>query len=102
MMQYPQITIPPRSEHLWRYTPWKRIHPTKVEEMPEADPIKFSQGEEFEMADMKRLPGHLFTQFHQFAGRLSSVTSQSNLTYAVPVTSVLVSCLLNPRVTVPL
>ena len=55
MMQYPQITIPPRSEHLWRYTPWKRVHPTKVEEMPKADPIKFSHGAESEMADSEEI-----------------------------------------------
>ena len=55
MMQYPQITIPPRSEHLWRYTPWKRVHPTKVEEMPKADPIKFSHGEESAMQDSQEI-----------------------------------------------
>ena len=51
MMKYPKIIIPKRSEHLWRYTPWKRIHPTKVAEMPVSDPIKFSQGQDFEMGD---------------------------------------------------
>ncbi|MBT4066396.1 MAG: hypothetical protein HOE76_04180 [Euryarchaeota archaeon] len=51
MMQYPKIAIPPRSEHLWRYTPWKRIHPTKVEEMPSADPILFSSGADSAMSD---------------------------------------------------
>jgi Fe-S cluster assembly protein SufD len=51
MMQYPKIAIPPRSEHLWRYTPWKRIHPTKVEEMPNADHILFSSGEDSAMDD---------------------------------------------------
>ena len=55
MMQYPQITIPPRSEHLWRYTPWKRVHPTKVEEMPKADPIKFSHGVESETQDSSEI-----------------------------------------------
>tara|TARA_X000001036_G_scaffold193956_1_gene182873 strand:+ start:362 stop:1372 length:1011 start_codon:yes stop_codon:yes gene_type:complete len=49
MISYPQISIPPRSEHLWRYTPWKRIHPTKVEEMPDSDEIRFSSGEKSEM-----------------------------------------------------
>ena len=51
MMQYPKIAIPPRSEHLWRYTPWKRIHPTKVEEMPSADVIKFSHGGDSNLDD---------------------------------------------------
>ena len=51
MMQYPQISIPPRSEHLWRYTPWKRIHPTKVQEMPHSEPIKFSVGQDSQMED---------------------------------------------------
>ena len=51
MMQYPQISIPPRSQHLWRYTPWKRIHPTKAAEMPESDPIRFSSGVDSEMND---------------------------------------------------
>ena len=55
MMQYPQISIPPRSQHLWRYTPWKRIHPTKVAEMPEADPIRFSSGVDSEMNDSKEI-----------------------------------------------
>ncbi len=49
MIQYSQIPIPPRSEHLWRYTPWKRIHPTKVEDIPESDLIKFSEGIDYEM-----------------------------------------------------
>ena len=51
MMQYPKIAIPLRSVHLWRYTPWKRIHPTKVEEMPNADPILFSIGNDSVMGD---------------------------------------------------
>ncbi len=49
MIQYHEIAIPPRSEHLWRYTPWHRIHPTKVEEIPTADPIKFSLGDDFKL-----------------------------------------------------
>ena len=55
MMQYPQIAIPPRSEHLWRYTPWKRIHPTNVEEMPNADPVIFSSGEDSVMEDSSEI-----------------------------------------------
>jgi Fe-S cluster assembly protein SufD len=41
-MSYQQMAVPPRSAHLWRYTPWPRIHPTKVEELPEADGISFT------------------------------------------------------------
>ena len=33
-MMYHQIPIPPRSEHLWRYTPWHRIHPSKPDVIP--------------------------------------------------------------------
>ena len=51
MMQYPQISIPHRSQHLWRYTPWKRIHPTKVTEMPYSDSIEFSSGQDSKMDD---------------------------------------------------
>lgn len=37
-MTYLEIPIPNRSEHLWRYTPWKKIHPTKVDAIPEIKP----------------------------------------------------------------
>ena len=40
-MMYHQIPIPPRSEHLWRYTPWHRIHPSKPDVIPSADGIVF-------------------------------------------------------------
>ncbi|MFL2962406.1 MAG: SufD family Fe-S cluster assembly protein [Candidatus Poseidoniaceae archaeon] len=49
MMLYPEIPIPPRSEHLWRYTPWRRIHPTKVADVPQSSVIKFSLGQDSEM-----------------------------------------------------
>ena len=49
MMQYHEIAIPTRSEHLWRYTPWHRIHPSKVEEIPSSDMVKFSSGTDFEL-----------------------------------------------------
>ena len=55
MMKYPEILVPPRSEHLWRYTPWKRIHPTKVTEMPNSDPIKFSHGEDSKISDSSEI-----------------------------------------------
>ena len=41
-MMYHQMPIPPRSEHLWRYTPWPRIHPTKTDDVPSADDVIFS------------------------------------------------------------
>ena len=41
-MSYQQMAVPPRSAHFWRYTPWPRIHPTKVDELPEADGISFT------------------------------------------------------------
>ncbi|MDB2588131.1 hypothetical protein N9X72_01745, partial [Candidatus Poseidoniales archaeon] len=40
-MSYLQMVVPPRSAHLWRYTPWNRIHPTKPDELPDVDPLKF-------------------------------------------------------------
>ena len=41
------MAIPPRSEHLWRYTPWPRIHPTVPTEVPIADAVIFSlEGED--------------------------------------------------------
>ena len=34
--RYRTLGNPGRSEHLWRYTPWKRVHPSgKTEEIPE-------------------------------------------------------------------
>ena len=34
--RYRTLGNPGRSEHLWRYTPWKRVHPSgKIEEIPE-------------------------------------------------------------------
>tara|TARA_B100000767_G_scaffold271283_1_gene296586 strand:+ start:3494 stop:4534 length:1041 start_codon:yes stop_codon:yes gene_type:complete len=41
-MNYQQMDIPPRSEHLWRYTPWPRIHPSSVDEVPNADDVIFT------------------------------------------------------------
>ena len=44
MISYSEIEIPSRVNHLWRYTPWNRVHPTSVEEVPDVDSIKFSEG----------------------------------------------------------
>jgi len=38
-MTYLDMEIPSRSAHLWRYTPWKRIHPSKVESIPNSSPL---------------------------------------------------------------
>lgn len=34
-MSYLELPIPNRSEHLWRYTPWSKVHPTQVDAVPE-------------------------------------------------------------------
>ena len=38
-MTYLDMEIPSRSTHLWRYTPWKRIHPSKVETIPVSESV---------------------------------------------------------------
>ncbi|MDG1550142.1 MAG: SufD family Fe-S cluster assembly protein [Candidatus Poseidoniaceae archaeon] len=38
-MTYLDMEIPSRSSHLWRYTPWKRIHPSKVDTVPSCETI---------------------------------------------------------------
>ena len=36
-MAYSELEVPDRADHLWRYTPWHRIHPSgQVGEVPEA------------------------------------------------------------------
>ena len=37
-MTYLETPIPNRSEHLWRYTPWKKVHPTKIDKLPDIKP----------------------------------------------------------------
>ena len=41
-MKYADMAVPSRALHLWRYTPWARIHPTKVEEVPAASGVRFN------------------------------------------------------------
>ena len=36
-MSYSEMPVPNRSEHLWRYTSWKKIHPTKVDAVPKIE-----------------------------------------------------------------
>ena len=40
-MKYADMAVPSRALHLWRYTPWARIHPSKVDEVPEANAVQF-------------------------------------------------------------
>ena len=41
-MKYADLAVPSRALHLWRYTPWARIHPSSVESVPDATPVRFS------------------------------------------------------------
>ena len=40
-MKYADMAVPSRALHLWRYTPWARIHPSKVGEVPKASDVRF-------------------------------------------------------------
>lgn len=44
-MTYANMAVPSRALHLWRYTPWARIHPTSVEDIPDATPIRWEVSE---------------------------------------------------------
>jgi len=44
-MNYSKMELPSRADHLWRYTPWQRIHPSSVEAVPEAIPFRWSLNE---------------------------------------------------------
>ena len=35
MTSYLDATVPNRSEHLWRYTPWSRVYPGNIDTIPE-------------------------------------------------------------------
>ena len=41
-MKYAEMAVPSRALHLWRYTPWARIHPASVADVPEASLIRFN------------------------------------------------------------
>jgi len=45
MTSYLDASLPTRSEHLWRYTPWSRVHPTKVNELPSVGELVIESGE---------------------------------------------------------
>lgn len=40
-MKYADMAVPSRALHLWRYTPWARIHPSNVGEVPDASEVHF-------------------------------------------------------------
>jgi len=44
-MSYSDIPIPNRSQHLWKYTPWNKIHPTKYKNTMSMDRINTSGGD---------------------------------------------------------
>ena len=39
-MNYLEIPVPNRAQHLWRYTPWSKVHPTKVGSVPKISTAK--------------------------------------------------------------
>ena len=41
-MTYSEMEVPSRSSHLWRYTPWKRIHPTEIDSIPEVENVEIT------------------------------------------------------------
>ncbi len=49
-MKYADMAPPPRSEHLWRYTPWHWMHPSDIEVIPDALPIRFEAQESVDLA----------------------------------------------------
>ena len=55
MTSYLDATVPSRSEHLWRYTPWSRVHPGNVDTVPEVD-AAVVKSEDFEL---RRVPFEL-------------------------------------------
>ena len=74
-MMYHQMPIPPRSEHLWRYTPWPRIHPTKPDDVPSADDVIFSNDgpQVLSFTEQSQNPqGDIARAFLQAAGGSSS------------------------------
>ena len=55
MTSYFDANVPSRSEHLWRYTPWSRVHPGNVKTIPEADTAVF-KSEDFSLRQGTRQP----------------------------------------------
>jgi len=79
MMKYSEIEIPPRSDHLWRYTPWKRIHPTDITKVPSADEIRFSAGEEVSMEGSDEIARSFIHQSSKISRKLSLNDEESIL-----------------------
>lgn len=50
-MTYLDMEIPSRSSHLWRYTPWKRIHPSKIDIIPTTDDITLNHDGNIEVKE---------------------------------------------------
>ena len=50
MTSYLDATVPNRSEHLWRYTPWSRVHPGRVDSVPDVDSAVI-KSEDFELTN---------------------------------------------------
>jgi len=50
MTSYLDATVPSRSEHLWRYTPWSRVHPSSVDTIPNVDAAVI-KSEDFEFTN---------------------------------------------------
>ena len=57
MTSYLDANVPSRSEHLWRYTPWSRVHPGAVDNVPQVDTAAIKT-EDFELGTsvIKPLP----------------------------------------------
>ena len=45
MTSYLDATVPSRSEHLWRYTPWSRVHPGSIDTVPKVDAASITSDE---------------------------------------------------------
>ena len=58
-MSYLDIPVPNRSEHLWRYTSWKRVHPTKVDSLPKIETSKVTiNGDEIRSTTTEKIPNN--------------------------------------------
>ncbi|MDG1555185.1 MAG: hypothetical protein P8R00_02955, partial [Candidatus Poseidoniaceae archaeon] len=65
------MPIPSRSEHLWRYTPWPRIHPSKPDAVPVADEVIFTSNGTQELTPVphsQKPQGDIARAFLQAAG----------------------------------
>ena len=45
MTSYLDATVPNRSEHLWRYTPWSRVYPGNIDTIPEVQSAIVKSGD---------------------------------------------------------